>query len=357
MLMKHLAHPRLVGRLALWLSLALPLAAPAAEPPRPMEVLTVRPARGDITRFATLPGSIRARQQAMLYAKVAGYLKSISVDRGDHVKAGQVLAEIEVPELLADLARYKAELKVADIESRRTAEAQKKASDLVTPQSVDSALGRLEIAQSNLERVETLLRYSKLVAPFDGVVTTRHVDPGAFIPVATSGSAAGNAAIVMLMDFSTVRVQVAVPELEASLLREGQPVKVTTEGLPGKFFEGKVSRISYALDELSRTMLVEADLPNPQLLLRPGMYATVRIGIEKHENALLVPVDALVMEKANAFVFIADSGHARKARIQTGFNDGVNVETVGGLTGNEAVIRVGKMSLADGQAVNLKGTP
>jgi membrane fusion protein, multidrug efflux system len=326
--------------------------ATAAFAAAPVEVKVARPARGEIIRYVALPGSIRANQQATLYAKVPGYLKSIAVDKGDKVQAGQALVEIEVPELLADLAKYKAELKIAEIDFKRVSAARDKAPDLVTPQSVDDAAGKWEIAKANLERIETLLLYSRLTAPFSGVVTMRYVDPGAFIPAATSGSAAQTAALVTIMDFNIVRVQVALPELEASLAREGQPVKVAVEGLPGKMFEGKISRLSCALDDATRTMLIEADLANPDLALRPGMYAAVKLGVEKHSDALTIPIEALVIEKVNAFAFVASDGKARKTAIKIGFNDGAKVEVLDGLLGSEAVILVGKLALADGQAVN-----
>lgn len=324
-----------------------------AETPKQVEVKVINPARGDIVRFVTLPGNIKANQQATLYAKVPGFLKSLAVDKGDRVTAGQALGEIEVPELLAEAVKYRAEVKVAGTDFQRLSAAQTNAPDLVTPQSVDEARGRFDIARANLERTETLLNYSQLTAPFSGVITARFVDPGAFIPSATSSSSAGNAAIVTLMDFSTVRAQVALPEIEAALARVGQPVQLTVDGLPGKSFAGKISRISYALDDATRTMLIEADLPNPDLTLRPGMYATIRVGVEKHSDALLLPVGALAMEKANAFTFIANDGKARKTPIKVGFNDGTNVEVLSGLTGNEAVILAGKQTLADGAAITV----
>jgi len=333
-------------------SLLLPIVIDHANAATPIDVKITRPARGEIIRYVTLPGTVKANQQATLYAKVAGYLKSLAVDKGDMVNAGQALGEIEVPELIADRAKYQAEVNVAQADARRITIAQKKAPDLVTPQSVDDAKGRFEIAKANLERTETLLRYAKLTAPFAGVVTARYVDPGAFIPAATSGSAAQNAAVVTIADFNTVRVQVPVTELEAPLVARGQPVKVTVEGLAGKTFDGSVSRFAFALDEATRTMLVEADLPNPKLELRPGMYATVKVGVEKHTDALLIPVETLVMEKANAFAFVADGGKAKKTAIKIGFNDGARVEVLDGLKGSEAVILVGKMTLADGAAVN-----
>jgi membrane fusion protein (multidrug efflux system) len=324
-----------------------------SHPPPDIEAQTVHPRRGQITRSITLPGEVKAYQQATLYAKVAGYLKTISVDKGDFVKAGTLLAEIEVPELLADVTKYKAEVEVAGLDYRRLSESQKKAPDLVVPQTVDEAKGKLDIAKANLERTETLLNYAKIVAPFSGVVTRRMVDPGAFIPAATSGSAAQNAALLALMDFNTVRVQVAVPELEASLVAKDQPVKVSVDGLPGRSFDGMVTRFSYALDEASKTMLAEVELPNAKLELRPGMYAIVKIGIERKEDALLVPVEAVVTERAGASVFTVVENKARKTPIKTGFNDGANVEIASGVNADQAVILVGKRSLSDGQAVKV----
>jgi membrane fusion protein (multidrug efflux system) len=317
----------------------------------PIGVQVVQPKRGSITRNVTLPGEIKSYQQATLYAKVAGYLRTITVDKGDRVKEGDLIADIEVPEMLADLARYKAEVEVAELDYHRLSESQKKLPDLVVPQTVDNAKGKLDVAKASLERTETLLGFARITAPFSGVITKRMVDPGAFIPAATSGSAAQNAAMVTLADFNRVRVQVAVPEMEASHIATDQPVKVTADGLPGRSFDGKITRFSYTLDEATKTMLAEIELPNPNLELRPGMYAIVKIGIERKEDALLVPVDALVVERASAFVFTVNDHQARKTRVQTGFNDGTNAEIVSGVKPEQPVILVGKRVLSDGQAV------
>jgi membrane fusion protein (multidrug efflux system) len=325
----------------------------AADAPKAIDVKVAPPKRDEIIRYVTLPGSIRANQQATLYAKIAGYLKSLSVDKGSPVEAGQSLGEIEVPELLADLAKFKAEVKVADTDFQRISTALKKSPDLITPQSIDEAKGRLEIAAANLERTETLLRYTKITAPFSGIVTARFVDPGAFIASATSGSAAQTAAIVTLADFKTVRAQVALPEIEASLVQLGQPAKLSVEGLAGRTFEGKVSRFSYALDDATKTMLVEVDLPNADLTLRPGMYATIKIGVEKHSDALVIPSDALMMEKLNAFAFTIANSKAKKTPIKTGFTDGAKVEVISGITEADTVILIGKLPLTDGTPINI----
>jgi membrane fusion protein (multidrug efflux system) len=334
------------------IALLVPALALADGAPPAANVSFARPTRGVISRSVSIPGSLLPYQQATLNAKVPGYLRSISVDKGDAVKAGQVLAEIEVPELLADRTKFAAEANVARLDFERLEEARQKAPDLVVPQRVDEARGKWEVAKANLERNETLLRYASIVAPFDGVVTRRMVDPGAFIPAATSGSSAQTAAVLTVMDFSRVRVQIAVPEREAAIVHKGCAVRVSPEGLPGRSFEGAISRISYALDEATRTMLVEAELRNPRGELRPGMYAAVQIVLESKSDALIVPVSAVLTEKNESAVFTVADRTARRLSVKTGISDGARIEIREGLRPDQPVILLGKQALKDGQAVN-----
>ena len=310
--------------------------------------------RADIQRWITIPGTLKANQQATLYAKVAGYLTKVAVDKGDAVKADQLLGELEVPELLADLKRFEADVKVAEIDLSRLTEARKKAPDLILPQAMDKARAASEVARANMERTKTLLDFAKITAPFAGVITMRFVDNGAFVPSATSGSAAQNAALFTLMDYTTVRAQIAVPETETLFIRNALPVKIAFEAIPGKSFDATVTRFSGALDEATRTMLVEADIPNADGMLRPGMYASVKIAVEKHSAVLVVPVEALAMEKTNAFVFKNAGGKAKKTAVKLGFNDGVNAEVLEGVAEGEPVIVVGKATFTDGQAVSVQ---
>jgi len=337
--------------------LVLPFAAIAADAPAVIELKAVRATRGDVVRYVALPGTIKANRQVTLYSKVPGYLKSLAVDKGDAVQAGQPLGEIEVPELVADLAKQKAELFVAETAHRRLNEARTKSPDLITPASFDEAAGRVEIAKASLERTQTLLGFSRITAPFAGIVTARYADPGAFIPAAASGSTAQSAAVVTLMDFATVRVYVAMPETEAPLVAVGEPVKFSIESLPGKTFEAKVSRFGYALDPSTKTTPVEADYANANLLLRPGMYAAVRVGVEKHTSVITLPLEALVMEKTAAFVFKTADGRAKKTPIKTGFNDGTRFEIADGVAENDQVLLVGKTALTDGQPVTPVESP
>lgn len=339
----------------------LPLLARAEEA---RTVTATRPARGDVVRFVTLPGRIQANRKATLYVKVSGYLATLTVDQGDVVTAGQLLGTIEVPELIADLARYEAESRVATSELERVSDAREKAPDLVVPQTVDDARGRAEIARAEVQRIRTLLGFARLTAPFRGIVTARFVDPGAFIPAATAGNAsnrsagesANGAAIVTIMDFETVRVQVPVPEREAALVRIDQPFDFTVDVLGEKKFSARVSRHAYAIEAPNQTMLVEADVANEDLTLRPGMFVTARLGVDRHAAVWTVPSAAVLVEKTTRSVFVVTEGVAHKTAVETGFDDGTRIEITRGLAGSELVIHPAS-GMTDGLDVRVVEAP
>src|SRR5438552_13169919 len=220
-------------------------------------------------------------------------------------------------------------------------------------QNVNIAKSKTHNAKANMAHTETMFSFAKITAPFPGVITKRMVDPGAFIPAATSGSAAQNAALFTLMDFSKVRVQVAVPEPEVPFIQNGLPVKITVEELPGRAFECSITRYAQALDDATKTMLAEIELANPKADLRPGMYATIRIVVERKPEALIIPTDALVVEKTRNSVFTVADNKAKRLTVKTGFNDAGWVEVLEGVKLNEQVILVGKQALADGQPVTI----
>jgi membrane fusion protein (multidrug efflux system) len=350
----------LVGVLALaGLAVLWGCGGSTGEPPQqapPVAVETVRPYRGEIVRTVTLPTfRILPYQQATLYAKVSGYLKTITVDKGDVVKEGQLLAEIEVPEMLADEAQFKAETEVAGINYQRMSRARQKAPDLVVPQTVDDLRGQWEVARAKLQRTRTLLQYARITAPYAGVITARLVDSGAFIPAATSGTPAQSAALMTLMDVSRLRVQVFVPEAEVPFITKGMPVLVTVVELPGRTFSGSVTRFAFALDEATKTMLTEIELPNPRGDLRPGMYASVQLQVERKQDALLVPADVLLTDKGGPFVFEVEDGKAKRTPVTVGFSDGINVEITRGVDPTQALILARKQPVNDGQPVMVAG--
>jgi RND family efflux transporter MFP subunit len=211
-----------------------------------IELPTIKPQKGSIHRWINLPASLAPWQQVALKARVAGYVKSVSVDLGDRVSAGQTLIEMEVPELEAKLISRRAEVTAADIEVKRLHEARKKSPDLILPQAVDDAEAKLAIANAGMEEAMTLLDFAQIKAPFAGVVTSRNVDMGAY-------AAIGGDALLHIMDTSTLRMRVAVIELETGFLKVGQPVEVRAETLAGSLVKGSISRISGGLDEATRT--------------------------------------------------------------------------------------------------------
>ncbi|MGH8219560.1 MAG: efflux RND transporter periplasmic adaptor subunit [Steroidobacteraceae bacterium] len=223
-----------------------------------------------------LPARVVAYQSAVITAKVAGYVKRIPVDTGDQVRAGDLIAELDVPELQADRLRYAAEAEVASRKYTRMLSAAKAAPDLVTPLDEEVQRGQVEVAQANLARIDALLRYSRVVAPFPGTITARYVDPGAFVPV-PNGSNAQSGAIVTLMSLSNIRVQIPVPVADAPRIRPGCPAVITAPDLSGVRIAASVTRISHALSQKSQTMLAEIDMQNPHRLLLPGMYVSVRL--------------------------------------------------------------------------------
>jgi multidrug efflux pump subunit AcrA (membrane-fusion protein) len=328
----------------------------------PPAVAVIRPERGAVTRSLALPGDLVGLYASALHAKVTGYLKTIRVDKGDWVKKGELLAEIEVPELEQKLQRAKANLAVRRGTFERLRRVWETDHRLVAREDVDIAKGQFEQAKAEAEELQALVSYTQIVAPFDGVVTARFVDPGALIqasasPAGTSeteGSSPGKGAgvpLVTLADIDTLRVYVYVPEEETSLIKIGLPVTLSLREFPGREFSASVTRYATALDLSTRTMLVEADIPNPSHELYPGMYADVRIELARHDDALKLPTTAIGGSGDTSFVYVVRDGRLAKLPVTTGFTNQSWVEIVSGLTGDESVVASMTPALADGEAV------
>lgn len=309
-----------------------------------LELPATRPQKGTIHRWISLPATLAPWQQVALKARVTGYVKSVAVDLGDRVQAGQTLIEIEVPELEAGIRKRRAEVNAAQVEVKRLHEARAKSPDLILPQSVDDAEARLAIAQASMTEAETLLDFAQIKAPFPATITARRVDPGAY-------AAAGGETLLHLEDTATLRLRVPVVELESKFLKPGQQVEARSELLGTTVVKGTLTRLSGSLDETTRTLLVEADLKNEEGLLLPGMYIAARLAVEQHDQATLIPVAALVKEKTTSFVFKHVGGKAVKTPVKPGFNDGVNVE-VPELKADEVILLPGTTPLTDGQEVS-----
>ncbi|MDO8433824.1 MAG: efflux RND transporter periplasmic adaptor subunit [Candidatus Binatus sp.] len=327
-------------------------------------VSVIRPQRGDVVRTIALPGDLVGLYQSTLYAKVTGYLKSISVDKGDWVKKGQVLAEIEVPELQQRLARAKASLEIQRLTYERLSQVWKSDSRLVARQEVDIAQGKYLESKAQLDELEAMTSYTKIVAPFDGIITGRFVDPGALIKAGGEQSSAspdegsvqstgGVSPVVSLALIDTMRAYVYVPQAEVSFVKRGMPATLSLPDLAGRTFNGQITRFASSLDLGTRTMLAEIDLQNHNHELYPGMYANVTIELQRHRGALKLPESAIGDSPEGRYVMIAEVGRLRRQRISVGISNGTYSEVTQGLSGAEEVVAALDPSLAPGEAVDV----
>jgi RND family efflux transporter MFP subunit len=318
----------------------------AATPAAILRVKTVKPARQDIFRKVVLPASVRADAEVTLYAKVTGYLKSITKDRGDRVKAGERIATLEIPEMLLEIAHARASFDIESSTFKRLEAIRKAEKSAVTDQDLDLAGAKRDMAGATLKRLETMMAYTEIRAPFDGLVTERYVDPGAFMQ---------QGRILSMMDSSKVRVILDIPEAEVRLAPLGTEAVIRFDALPGRCVHAKVSRISGSLDPVMRTMRAELDVPNPDGSLYPGMFARAELGVDRRPHALVVPSKAIAFQHDHSFVFVDAGGTAKKLAVTLGADDGERSEICSGLNGEEAVILLEGRVLVDGAAVDSKG--
>jgi len=352
----------------------------------------VRVERRNLGNTLTIAGEFKPFQDVDVHAKVAGYIRVIHVDVGDHVKEGQVLAVLEIPELAAQLAgadaavrRSQEELRRAksDVERAQSGHAAahsayarlKQAADsragLVAQQEVDDAQAKdlgaeaqvasaqaelsaaqqqVEMAQANQKQFDALSNYARIIAPFSGVITKRYADTGALIQAGTSSSTQAMP-VVRLAQTSKLRLVLPIPESVASQIHLGDPVKVRVQAL-NKDIDGKVSRFADSLDRQTRTMETEIDFDNRDGRLIPGMYAETQVSLREKKNALTVPLEAVTRNGDEATVLAVNAQNEIEERhIKLGLEDSSRVEVVSGLSENERVIIGNRTEFRSGQKV------
>jgi len=335
-------------------------ADPVTAPTAP-HVFVSRPERGVVESTITLPGDLVGYYQSALYGKVTGYLKSISVDKGDWVKAGQVLAVIEVPELQQRLDQSQASLEIARLTYQRLQSVWKSDPRLVARQDVDIASAKYQEAKANADELAALYNYTRITAPFDGMITERFVDPGALIRAGGQQSAGGSMTdgagpnskagpVLSIARLDKLRIYVYVPQSEVNFVRTGLPVTVTIQGLKGDRLVGTVVRFSHSLELSTRTMLTEIDVANPNHTLYPGMYANVTLVLQRHPDALRVPATALGGDQHHT-VLVLDHGILKEVPVEIGISGGRHVEILSGLSGKELVVQNFSNALQPGERV------
>lgn len=299
-----------------------------------------------------LDAEMRPYQEIDLRSKVAGYLKFINVDIGDQVKQGQVIASIDTDELTADLARSTAEYKNAKLEYDRVLAVSKRYPGLLAQSEVDKAQADYGMAKANMEHAQTFMDYATIVVPFDGVVTKRYSDPGALIQAGISSSTQAQP-IVHIAENVRLRLDFPVPESAVAQINPGSAVHITVQAT-GQKIESRIARITGMVDSSTRTMEAEVDIDNHDLQLKPGMYAHVSVILDKHDNVLSLPVQAVSNGDKPTVWRVGSSGHIEEVPVVLGMQTPDRVEITSGLNEGDKVIFGSRNSLSIGMDVTPK---
>jgi RND family efflux transporter MFP subunit len=286
-------------------------------------------------------GTVRAKLRSVIEAKVTGKIESLLVVPGQTVKTGQTLATIDAREVQARLDQATAVRQQAEADLKRFASLLEQ--KILAQSEFDTAQARFRVADATVREGETLLGYTKVVAPFDGIITRKHADVG---DLATPGKP-----LLEMEDPRALRLEADVPEAAVGRLTLGDKLPVRVSGLSSNL-EGVVSEISPAADLGSRTFLVKCDLP-PVTDMRTGQFGRVAIPIGE-TSALRVPASAVVQRGQMELVFVIANGHAQLRIVKTGKRVGDEVEVVSGVDAGEQVVVEGAANLQDGQPINLK---
>jgi RND family efflux transporter MFP subunit len=328
----------------------------------------IRVTREDMFKEKTIPAEFRAYYEVELNAKVSGYVQTINVDFGDKVKSGQLLATIEVPELMDQLHNAIATEQAAEADYTnahliytRLGRVNKDHPNLVAQQDLDTAAAKdlssaaaIAAAKAEVERYVTLSNYTRITAPFDGVITWRSADPGSLIQAGTSSQAIP---LLRISDNYLLRLDVPVDVEDVKDVHEGDSVEVAVDSLGGKTFTGKISRFTRHVNLQTRTMITELEVENPNLEIVPGMYARVTLKFERHQNALAVPIQAVEGQK-NLTVYVVNANHEIEERpVKLGLEMPNQYEVIEGLEEGECVMIGNRSTVHPGQKVESTVVP
>jgi RND family efflux transporter MFP subunit len=365
----------------------------ADSPQTPIAPVAVA-SRGELANTLQVAGEFLPYQEVELHAKVAGYIRRINVDIGDHVRTGEVLATLDIPELRAqvqgasagvrqtqeqitraksEVLRAQADYEDLHAEAQRLQQASQAQPGLIAEQELDDALAKdrsaaaqvdaaksalsateqqLGVSKADEQQYTSLADYSRITAPFKGVVTWRYADTGALIQAGTSN--ASSMPVVKLAEVDVLRLRLPVPESLAPFVHVGDTAQIDVQAIH-KTFSGTVTRDTASLDPSTRTMQVEIDVPNPKDELDPGMYAQVTLNIRRAGDVLMVPIEAVDQSGAQPFVLLVDrSNHVEKRAVQTGISTANRVEILSGLQSGDRVIAANLSSFQSGELVQPK---
>ena len=299
-------------------------------------------------RTLALPAEVRAWNQSTLYAKVAGYVREVHVDKGTKVKKGDLLARLESPETDEAVLGARADFKYKEFQAERFRKL--RPGGLVAQQDLDNAEAALGVSRAQLQSLLATQSYERVRAPFDGVVTARYVDPGALVAAGTASNQTVQP-LFEIADLRTVRVQVYVSQDDAGDVRPGTPRTITTPDDLQHPIAAKVTRTAQGIDARTRTMLVEADVPNEPVRLYTGSYVNVQLKFAGRRTPL-VPGEALAWRGGSLFVAtLGSDDRVKLVKVQPGADDGKRVQILAGLQGGERVVLNPSAELSDGDKV------
>jgi RND family efflux transporter MFP subunit len=353
--------------------------------------------RENLSRELVLAAEFRPYQEVDLHAKVAGYLKEISVDVGDHVRAGQTIATLEIPELRdeeaqadatkkhaeaelvrvkSDVGRAKSAHEASHLSYQRLADVSKARPNLVARQEIDDALAKdrvaeaqvstaeaavasaeeqIRVSQAAITRIHTLESYTKIVVPFAGVISKRFADPGAMIQAGTASNTQAMP-VVRLSEVDRLRLTLAVPESAVPTIRVGAPIEIRVASVH-RNFNGRVSRFSNREQSSTRTMETEVDVVNSTGDLVPGMYADAVVSLERRENTLAIPVEAVSTAEGKATVLVvAQDGRLEAREVRLGMETPEKREVLSGLAEGDVIVAGKRGSLHAGDIVKPRPT-
>jgi RND family efflux transporter MFP subunit len=333
----------------------------------PLTVAVARVTREDLYNEVTIPAEFRPYLKVELHAKVSGYVDQINVDIGDQVKAGQLLARLEVPELRDELARAKAaeqragaDYKDAHLVYTRLLAVDKAHPNLVAQQELDAAEAKdntseaaIAGAKAEAQRQQTLLAYTHITAPFDGVITHRYADPGSLIQAGTA-SDTQSMPLVCLSDNYRLRLDFPVSVAYIKDIQIGDRVEVRVQSLKGKPFTGTISRSTQKVDEDTRTMIMEIEVPNPKLELVPGMYATVVLQVDRRSQVLAIRTEAISTDKKTLVYVVNREQEIEERPVTLGLETPGKYEVVDGLKEGDLVMIGSRSQVKPGQKVEAK---
>jgi RND family efflux transporter MFP subunit len=367
-----------------------------SDPPRAVTVAVAKAKHEDLFRELVLTAEFRPFQEIDVHAKVAGFVKKIYVDVGDRVKEGQLLTVLEIPEMQDDLTRALAAKRRSSAELERArdelvrsqssheashlsyarlAEVIKKRPNLVAQQEIDEALARdrvseaqvgaarealasaeqgVQVASADEDKIKTMAAYARITAPFAGVISKRYADTGAMIQAGTASQTQAMP-VVRLAEDRLLRLVLPVPESVVPRVRLGTPVAVRVPSL-NRTFAGKVARFTSQVQLSTRTMDTEVDVPNPELLLKPGMYAEASLVLEQRDDALAIPIQAVNLgdqKKSTVFLVTPDKQIEERA-VKLGIETPTKVEVLSGIAENDLVVVSGRGTVRPGERVEPK---